>query len=99
MFLSADNSTVVLSIKGTTLKGPTSKKDKFNDNLYVVIYYLPWPGYETENPVFSRAAVRGSISPGHFAPFATAMLRTGVATTAVSPQLSSKSPSFIPSAS
>ncbi|KAI0333517.1 alpha/beta-hydrolase [Cubamyces sp. BRFM 1775] len=33
VFLSADNSTAVLSIKGTTLQGPTSKKDKFNDNL------------------------------------------------------------------
>ncbi|KAG7092690.1 hypothetical protein E1B28_009022 [Marasmius oreades] len=33
VFLSADNSTIVLSIKGTTLQGPTSKKDKFNDNL------------------------------------------------------------------
>ncbi|CAL1705157.1 unnamed protein product [Somion occarium] len=33
VFLSPDNSTVVLSIKGTTLQGPTSKKDKFNDNL------------------------------------------------------------------
>ncbi|KAL0946658.1 hypothetical protein HGRIS_012850 [Hohenbuehelia grisea] len=33
VFLSSDNSTVVLSIKGTTVQGPTSKKDKFNDNL------------------------------------------------------------------
>ncbi|KAI0705870.1 Alpha/Beta hydrolase protein [Cytidiella melzeri] len=33
VFLSPMNSTVVLSIKGTTLQGPTSKKDKFNDNL------------------------------------------------------------------
>ncbi|ESK89864.1 lipase [Moniliophthora roreri MCA 2997] len=33
VFLSSDNSTVVLSIKGTTLQGPTSRKDKFNDNL------------------------------------------------------------------
>jgi hypothetical protein len=33
VFLSSDNNTVVLSIKGTTLQGPTSKKDKFNDNL------------------------------------------------------------------
>ncbi|KAJ4488091.1 alpha/beta-hydrolase [Lentinula aciculospora] len=33
VFLSADNSTIVLAIKGTTLQGPTSKKDKFNDNL------------------------------------------------------------------
>ncbi|KAK2466695.1 hypothetical protein APHAL10511_000953 [Amanita phalloides] len=33
VFVSSDNSTVVLSIKGTTLQGPTSKKDKFNDNL------------------------------------------------------------------
>ncbi|KAF8634091.1 hypothetical protein AX15_001093 [Amanita polypyramis BW_CC] len=33
VFLSSDNSTVVLSIKGTTIQGPTSKKDKFNDNL------------------------------------------------------------------
>ncbi|TFK92300.1 alpha/beta-hydrolase [Polyporus arcularius HHB13444] len=33
VFLSPDNGTVVLSIKGTTLQGPTSKKDKFNDNL------------------------------------------------------------------
>lgn len=31
--MSEENSTVVLSIKGTTLNGPTSKKDKFNDNL------------------------------------------------------------------
>ncbi|KIP12275.1 hypothetical protein PHLGIDRAFT_27422 [Phlebiopsis gigantea 11061_1 CR5-6] len=33
VFLSPDDSIVVLSIKGTTLNGPTSKKDKFNDNL------------------------------------------------------------------
>ncbi|KAF5358483.1 hypothetical protein D9756_001345 [Leucocoprinus leucothites] len=33
VFLSGDNSTVILSIKGTTLNGPTSKKDRFNDNL------------------------------------------------------------------
>ncbi|KAJ6630610.1 Alpha/Beta hydrolase protein [Mycena sp. CBHHK59/15] len=33
VFMSSDNSTVVLSIKGTTLQGPTSKKDKYNDNL------------------------------------------------------------------
>jgi len=33
VFLSSDNNTVVLSIKGTTLQGPTSKKDKYNDNL------------------------------------------------------------------
>ncbi|KAJ7173998.1 alpha/beta-hydrolase [Mycena crocata] len=33
VFLSSDNSTVVLSIKGTTLQGPTSKQDKYNDNL------------------------------------------------------------------
>lgn len=33
VFRSEDNSTVVLSIKGTTLQGPTSRKDKLNDNL------------------------------------------------------------------
>ncbi|KAJ3822915.1 Lipase [Lentinula raphanica] len=33
VFLSSDNSTIVLAIKGTTIQGPTSKKDKFNDNL------------------------------------------------------------------
>ncbi|PPQ91405.1 hypothetical protein CVT25_014293 [Psilocybe cyanescens] len=33
VFQSSDNSTIVLSIKGTTLQGPTSKLDKFNDNL------------------------------------------------------------------
>ncbi|KAF7363580.1 putative lipase ATG15 [Mycena sanguinolenta] len=35
LFLSSDNSTVILSIKGTTLplQGPTSKQDKYNDNL------------------------------------------------------------------
>ncbi|KAF9069893.1 Alpha/Beta hydrolase protein [Rhodocollybia butyracea] len=33
VFLSSDNSTIVLAIKGTTLQGATSKKDKFNDNL------------------------------------------------------------------
>lgn len=31
--MSPDNSTVVLSIKGTTVMGTTSKKDKLNDNL------------------------------------------------------------------
>jgi lipase ATG15 len=40
VFLSSDNSTIVLSIKGTTLQGPTSKKDKFNDNLYVTLNKL-----------------------------------------------------------
>ncbi|KZT09639.1 alpha/beta-hydrolase [Laetiporus sulphureus 93-53] len=33
VFASISNSTVILAIKGTTLQGPTSKKDKFNDNL------------------------------------------------------------------
>ncbi|KAJ6497007.1 alpha/beta-hydrolase [Mycena vitilis] len=33
VFMSSDNSTVILSIKGTTLQGPTSKQDKYNDNL------------------------------------------------------------------
>ncbi|KAF8447897.1 alpha/beta-hydrolase [Boletus edulis BED1] len=33
VFRSRDNSTIVLSIKGTALQGPTSKKDKLNDNL------------------------------------------------------------------
>jgi lipase ATG15 len=33
VFVSSDNSTVILAIKGTILRGPTSKKDKFNDNL------------------------------------------------------------------
>lgn len=33
VFLNPDNTTVVLSIKGTTLSGPTSKADKLNDNL------------------------------------------------------------------
>lgn len=33
VFVSSDNSTIILAIKGTTLQGPTSKKDKFNDNL------------------------------------------------------------------
>ncbi|KAI0957958.1 hypothetical protein AcW1_006182 [Taiwanofungus camphoratus] len=33
VFLSPSTSTVILAIKGTTLQGPTSKKDKFNDNL------------------------------------------------------------------
>lgn len=32
-FVATDESTVVLAIKGTTLTGITSKKDKFNDNL------------------------------------------------------------------
>ncbi|KAL6305303.1 alpha/beta-hydrolase [Sparassis latifolia] len=33
VFVSSMSNTVVLAIKGTTLQGPTSKKDKFNDNL------------------------------------------------------------------
>ncbi|OCH93397.1 alpha/beta-hydrolase [Obba rivulosa] len=33
VFISPANETVVLAIKGTTIQGPTSKKDKFNDNL------------------------------------------------------------------
>ncbi|KAH6894981.1 lipase [Coprinopsis sp. MPI-PUGE-AT-0042] len=33
VFMAADNSTVVLSIKGTTINGPTTRLDKFNDNL------------------------------------------------------------------
>jgi lipase ATG15 len=33
VFLSPDNGTAILSINGTTIQGPTSKKDKFNDNL------------------------------------------------------------------
>lgn len=35
VFKSKDNSTVVLAIKGTTVQGETSKKDKFNDNVCV----------------------------------------------------------------
>ena len=33
VFANPSNTTVVLSIKGTTLSGPTSKADKLNDNL------------------------------------------------------------------
>lgn len=33
VFVSSDNSTVILSIKGTTVQGATSKIDKYNDNL------------------------------------------------------------------
>ncbi|KAH9952107.1 alpha/beta-hydrolase [Amylocystis lapponica] len=33
VFLSPSNDTIVLAIKGTDLQGPTSKRDKFNDNL------------------------------------------------------------------
>ncbi|TEB39650.1 alpha/beta-hydrolase [Coprinellus micaceus] len=33
VFLSSDNNTIVLSIKGTTVQGPTSRLDKYNDNL------------------------------------------------------------------
>ncbi|KAJ3514825.1 hypothetical protein NMY22_g14621 [Coprinellus aureogranulatus] len=33
VFLASDNNTVVLSIKGTTIQGPTSRLDKYNDNL------------------------------------------------------------------
>jgi hypothetical protein len=33
VFVDPGNTTVVLSIKGTTLNGPTSKADKLNDNL------------------------------------------------------------------
>ncbi|KAJ7510028.1 alpha/beta-hydrolase [Mycena galericulata] len=33
VFFSSDNSTVVLSIKGTSSQGPTSKQDRYNDNL------------------------------------------------------------------
>ncbi|EPQ58013.1 alpha/beta-hydrolase [Gloeophyllum trabeum ATCC 11539] len=33
VFLSSDESIAILSIKGTTINGPTSKLDKFNDNL------------------------------------------------------------------
>jgi lipase ATG15 len=31
--VSEDQSIAILAIKGTTLQGPTSEKDKFNDNL------------------------------------------------------------------
>ena len=33
VFVNPDNTTVVLSVKGTTINGPTSKADKLNDNL------------------------------------------------------------------
>ncbi|TFK54757.1 alpha/beta-hydrolase [Heliocybe sulcata] len=33
VFVSSDSSIAVLSIKGTTINGPTSKLDKYNDNL------------------------------------------------------------------
>lgn len=33
VFVNPDNTTVVLSVKGTTFNGPTSKADKLNDNL------------------------------------------------------------------
>lgn len=36
VFTATDNSSVIVSIKGTTLtgSGPTAKKDRFNDNRY-----------------------------------------------------------------
>lgn len=33
VFVNPDNTTVVLSVKGTTFNGPTSKADRLNDNL------------------------------------------------------------------
>lgn len=35
VIVSPSNDTIVLSIKGTTIQGPTSAVDKQNDNLYV----------------------------------------------------------------
>ncbi|KAI0797643.1 Alpha/Beta hydrolase protein [Abortiporus biennis] len=75
VFLSPDNTTVVLSIKGTTLQGPTSKKDKFNDNLLFSCCCarvdISWifhtvcdcfvKGWRCDDPCLSKALVEDSL--------------------------------------
>ena len=75
VFASSDNSTIILSIKGTTLQGPTSKKDKFNDNLLFscccALVDFSWIfstvcdcyqlGWKCDNTCLSRALVEDSL--------------------------------------
>jgi hypothetical protein len=57
----------VLSIKGTTLQGPTSKLDKFNDNLWVVSLQARSKNQSFHNNAdYSPAAVQGLIYHGYF---------------------------------
>ncbi|KAF7323099.1 hypothetical protein HMN09_00090100 [Mycena chlorophos] len=63
VFLSNDNNTLVLAIKGTTLQGPTSKQDKFNDNLlfsccFCDCYRKSW---RCDNTCLSKALIEDSL--------------------------------------
>lgn len=90
VFLSSDNSTIVLSIKGTTLQGPTSKKDKFNDNLCVALLRIPACANIATMIAYSLVAVLESISPGYSGPSATVTLTVGGVTTLAYPTHSFK---------
>lgn len=76
VFLSPSNATVVLAIKGTTLQGPTSKKDRFNDNLLFscccarvdltwifsqVCDCYQWPGWRCDSACLSDALIQDSL--------------------------------------
>ncbi|THU82596.1 alpha/beta-hydrolase [Dendrothele bispora CBS 962.96] len=75
VFISSDNSTVVLSIKGTTVQGPTSKRDKFNDNLLFscccALVDLSWifktvckcfsPNWKCDDACLSEALIEDSL--------------------------------------
>ena len=77
VFLSSDNSTVVLAIKGTTLQGPTSKQDKFNDNLYALS--PPSLAALSPSPDSSHAVAPVWTLPGCSRLSATATPATGAA--------------------
>ncbi|KAG8883573.1 putative lipase atg15 [Tulasnella sp. 332] len=77
VFVTADNSTVILSIKGTTLSGagPTAKKDRFNDNrlFSCCCGYVNWSwrmstvcnchsgGYRCDNQCLHEALLEDSV--------------------------------------
>ncbi|KAF9448883.1 alpha/beta-hydrolase [Macrolepiota fuliginosa MF-IS2] len=60
VFLSDNNSTIILSIKGTTLSGPTSKKDRFNDNLHVYLLQLALRFADMTHRLFSCCCGRAT---------------------------------------
>jgi len=95
VFMSSDNSTVILSIKGTTLQGPTSKKDKFNDNLFVVQYLIDVLVLNdiTDTAAYSPVVVPVSTFRGSSVLYATATPATGAAMTPASPMRSSRTAS------
>ena len=60
VFLSPGNSTVILAIKGTTLQGPTSKKDKFKEYNYWRTH--PFPYYKEIGALIGKSTATGRMA-------------------------------------